>query len=207
MKHPDATEWIAFLYGELAPERKRELKAHLAGCAVCAAEMTNWRSGMAALDDWKLPATRQNTRWVLPVLKWAAAAGLVLSMGFVIGRQTSPVNAELVELKATVAQLAESVQRERGVNLTNSVNIATAAANTETLRLLSEYSQLQAEQRTTDQQAIALTLRSFETRLGRLRTELETVALNTENGFEQTRENLTRLASYSAPLPNDAARP
>ena len=99
------------------------------------------------------------------------------------------------------------MQRERGANLTNGVNIATDAANTETLRLLSEYSQLQAEQRSTDQQAIALALRNFETRMGRLRTELETVALNTENGFDQTRENLTRLASFASPLPNDTSRP
>jgi anti-sigma-K factor RskA len=142
-------------------------------------------------------------RWASPVLKWAAAAALVLGVGFALGRQTSPASAQLVELKASVAQLAESVQRERGVNLSNSVNFATAAANNEALRLLSEYSRLQAEQRMADQQAVALALRNFETRLGRLRTELETVALNTENGFEQTHENLTRLASFSAPLPAD----
>lgn len=207
MKHPDVTEWMAFLYGEVAPERKHELEAHLAGCANCAAELAGWRSGMTALDDWKLPVKRRTPRRALPVLKWAAAAALVLGVGFLFGRQFSPASAELAELKASVAQLAESVQRERGVNLTNSVNIATAAANAETLRLLSGYSQLQAEQRTTDQQAIALAVRNFETRLGRLRTELETVALNTENGFEQTRENMTRLASFSAPLPNETETP
>jgi len=206
VKHPDATEWMAFLYGEVAPERKRELETHLAECGDCAAELTNWRSGMAALDDWKLPVTRLTPHRALPVLKWAAAAALVLGAGFLAGRQFSPARAELAELKASVAQLAESVQRER-VNLTNSVNVATAAANAETLRLLSGYSQLQAEQRITDQQAIALAMRNFETRLGRLRTELETVALNTENGFEQTRENMTRLASFSAPLPNETDTP
>jgi hypothetical protein len=113
----------------------------------------------------------------------------------------------VAELKASVAQLVETVQRERGVNLTNSVTIATAAASTETLRLLSEYSRLQAEQRTADQAAVAVALRNFETRLGRLRTELETVALNTESGFEQTRENLTRLVSFTAPLSDDASQP
>jgi anti-sigma factor RsiW len=209
MKHPDATEWMAFLYGEVALERKRELETHLAQCADCAAELKNWRSGIAALDEWKLPATRRMAHRALPVLKWAAAAALVLGAGFVFGRQTSPAGAELAELKKSVTQLAETVQRERAVNLTNSANIATAAANTETLRLLSEYSRVQAEQRITDQQAAALALRDFETRLGRLRAELETVALNTENGFEQTHENLTRLASFSAPLPSgtDSSRP
>ncbi len=203
VKHPDATEWMAYLYGEVALERRRELEGHLAGCANCASELAGWRAGSAALGDWKLPATRRRTTPALfPVLKWAAAAALVLGVGFLLGRQFSPAGAELAELKASVAQLAESVQRER-INLTNSADIATAAANAETLRLLSGYSQLQAEQRTTDQQAIALTMRNFETRLGRLRTALETVALNTENGFEQTRENMTRLASFSMPLPND----
>lgn len=209
VKHPDATEWMAFLYGEAAPERKRELETHRAGCAACAEQVSAWRSGMCALDEWNLPARRQTVRRGLPVLKWAAAAALVLGVGFVLGRQISPAGSELAELKATVAQLAQAVQRERGLNLTNSVSVATAAANTETLRLLSGYSQLQAEQRSTDQQAIALAMRNFETRLGRLRTELETVALNTETGFEQTRENLTRLASFSAPLPGetDLSRP
>ena len=198
---------MAFLYGEVTTERKRELETHLAECSDCVAELTNWRSGMAALDDWKLPTTRRTVHRALPVLKWAAAAALVLGAGFWFGRQTFPTSSELAELKKSVAQLAESVQRERGVNLTNSVNIATAAANAETLRLLSGYSELQAEQRTTDQQAIALAMRNFETRLSRLRTELETVALNTENGFEQTRENMTRLASFSAPLPNNGDTP
>ena len=203
MKHPDATEWMSFLYGEVAPERKRELETHLAECAGCAERVSAWRSGMTALDDWHLPAARATTHWVWPALKWAAATALVLGMGFVLGRQASPASEELVELKASVAQLTGALQRQQGEQLTNTVKLATAAANAETLRLLSGYSQLQAEQRYSDQQAVAVALRNFETRLGRLRAELETVALNTENGFEQTHENLTRLASFSAPASKD----
>jgi negative regulator of sigma E activity len=204
VNHPDATEWMAFLYGEVAPERKRALDKHLVECSVCTKQVSAWRSGMSALDDWKIPVTRATTSWAMPVLKWAAAAAVVLCVGFVLGRQTSSANAELVELKTSVAQLADTLKRQQGEQLTNTVTLATAAANTETLRLLSGYSQLQAEQRYSDQQAIGTTLRSFETRLSRLRTELETVALNTENGFEQTHDNLTRLAAYSAPVPKDA---
>jgi anti-sigma-K factor RskA len=198
---------MAFLYGEVAPERKRELEWHQAECGACAQQVSAWRSGMAALDDWKLPARRATTHWALPVLKWAAAAALVLGAGFALGRQSSTAGAEVAELKASVAQLADALQRQQGDNLTNTVRLATAAANTEALRLLSAYSQMQAEQRTEDQQAIALTFRNFESRLGRLRTELETVALNTANGFEQTHENLTRLASYSSPIPDDTSKP
>jgi negative regulator of sigma E activity len=194
---------MAFLYGEVAPERKRALDQHLAECSVCTKQVSAWRSGMSALDDWKIPTTRATTPWALPLLKWAAAAAVVLCVGFVLGRQTSPASAELTELKASVTQLADTLKRQQGEQLTNTVTLATAAANAETVRLLSGYSQLQAEQRYSDQQTIGVTLRGFETRLNRLRTELETVALNTENGFEQTHDNLTRLASYSAPVPKD----
>jgi hypothetical protein len=40
-------------------------------------------------------------------------------------------------------------------------------------------------------------LRELELRLGKLRSELETVALNTESGFRQTKEGLATLATYA----------
>ena len=209
LKHPDAAEWMAFLYAEASPERHRELEDHLAHCVECAAQMKTWRVGVAALNEWQLPAVRRTSpAWTgsrpwWAALKWATAAVIVLALGFAFGRQTSPDAAELAALRTSVAQLAQAMQQERGAELSNNVKIATAAANTETVRLLAEYSQLQESQRATDQQNLAVALRNFETRLGRLRTELETVALNTENGFEQTHENLSRLASFSAPLKND----
>ena len=210
LKHPDAAEWMAFLYAERSPERRRELEGHLAHCADCSAQMETWRASSKALDEWRLPVIRRTSsaarlasRPWWPALKWAAAAAIVLVLGFAFGRQTSPDAAEFAALKTSVAQLAEAVQQERGSTLSNNVNIATAAANAETLRLLAQYSQLQESQRATDQQNLAVAMRNFETRLGRLRTELETVALNTENGFEQTHENFSRLASFSAPLKND----
>lgn len=209
LKHPDAAEWMAFLYAEVVPERRRELENHLTHCADCSAQMETWRASSKALDEWRLPVMRRTSsaarlasRPWWPALKWAAAA-LVLGLGFAFGRQTSPNAAELATLKTSVAQLSEAMQQERSSTLSNNVNIATAAANAETLRLLAEFSQLQESQHATDQQNLAVALRSFETRLGRLRAELETVALNTENGFEQTHENFSRLASFSAPLKND----
>ena len=209
LKHPDAAEWMAFLYAEVAPERRRELEDHLAHCADCSAQMDTWRASSKGLDEWRLPVMRRTSspaRLALrpwwPALKWAAAA-LVLGLGFAFGRQTSPNASELAALKTSVAQLTGAMQQERGAALSNNVNIATAAANAETLRLLADYSQLQASQRASDQQNLGVALRSFETRLGRLRAELETVALNTENGFEQTHENFSRLASFSAPVKND----
>jgi len=206
VKHPEAAEWMAFLYAEAAPERRCELEDHLAHCADCSAQLMTWRASSKALDEWQLPVIRRTlpaggaaSRPWWPALKWAAAAAVVLGLGFAFGRQTSPNTADLAALKMSVAQLADAVQRERDASLSNTVSVATAAANTEAIRLLSEYAQVEAEGRNADKQAVSLALRNFESRLARLRAELETVALNTENGFEQTHENLTRLVSFSAP--------
>jgi hypothetical protein len=84
-------------------------------------------------------------------------------------------------VKKSVAQLAGMVQREREASQSDTANLAATAAKTEVLRLLADYSQLQENQRATDQQNLAVTLRSFETRLGRLRAELETVARRTDS--------------------------
>jgi hypothetical protein len=198
VKHPGASEWMSFLYGECAPERQRELGAHLAACPTCAGQLQTWRSGMNALDDWPLPARRRARRQWFPALRWAAAAAVALAVGFALGRQTSNARSEVATLKDSVTQLTALVQSERMFNLSNSVAVA-ATANTETLRLLHEYARLQQEQRAADQEVIKTALRTFDLRLGRVRSDLQTVAVNTEAGFEQTHENLAQLVSFTMP--------
>jgi hypothetical protein len=189
---------MSFLYGECAPERRRELDGHLAACATCAEQVQTWRSSMNALDDWPLPARRQVRRQWVPTLKWAAAAAVVLAIGFAIGRQSSNGRAEVAALRSSIAELTAMVEREHTFNLSNSFAVA-ATANTETLRLMGDYARLQQEQRAADQEVLKTALRSFDLRLGRVRSDLLTVAVNTEAGFEQTHENLAQLASYSIP--------
>jgi negative regulator of sigma E activity len=189
---------MSFLYGECAPERRGDLDAHLAACPTCTGQVQTWRSSMDALDDWPLPAKRHVRRQWLPILKWAAAAAVVLAVGFGLGRQTSNARAEVAALKGSIANLTANVQREHTMNLSNSLAMA-ATANTETLRLLGDYARLQQEQRVADQEVIKTALRSFDLRLGRIRSDLLTVAVNTEAGFEQTHENMAQLASYSIP--------
>jgi hypothetical protein len=198
VKHPHSSEWMSFLYGECPPERRRDLEAHLAVCQTCAGQMQTWRSSMNALDDWPLPAKRHVRRQWVPTLKWAAAAAVVLAVGFGLGRQTSNARAEVAALKGSIADLTAIVEREHSLNLSNSLAMA-ATANTETLRLLGDYARLQQEQRAADQEVIKTAFRSFDLRLGRVHSDLLTVAENTEAGFEQTHENLAQLASYSIP--------
>jgi len=189
---------MSFLYGECPPERRRELDAHLDACPVCAGQVQTWRSSMNALNDWPLPAKRHARRQWVPALKWAAAAVIVLAVGIGIGRQTSNARAEVAALKNSIADLTAVVEREHNYNFSNSLALA-ATANTETLRLMGDYARLQQEQRAADQEVIKTALRSFDLRLGRVRSDLQTVAVNTEAGFEQTHENLAQLVSYSMP--------
>jgi hypothetical protein len=198
VKHPNSSEWMSFLYGECPPERRRELDAHLAACSTCATQVQTWRGSLNALDEWPLPAGRRARREWVPALKWAAAAAVVLAVGFGLGRQTSSARAEVAALKNSIADLTAVVEREHNSNVSNSLAIA-ATANTETLRLMSDYARLQQEQRAADQEVIKTALRSFDLRLGRVRSDLQTVAVNTEAGFEQTHQNLAQLVSYTLP--------
>jgi len=198
VNHPNSNEWMSFLYGECAPKRRHELDAHLTTCPTCAAQMQAWRGGMNALDEWPLPARRHARRQWLPAVKWAAAAAIVLAVGIAIGRQTSNTRAELDALKSSLADLTALVEREHNLNLSNSIAVA-SSANTEALRLLNDYAQLQQQQRAADQEVIRTALRSFDLRLGRVRSDLQTVAVNTEAGFELTHQNMAQLAAYTIP--------
>ena len=185
MNHPEPAEWMEFLYGESTARRKQELEKHLNTCPECAAQVKTWQGSARSLDAWVLPHPQSAPTWLTPTVKWAAAAALVLLLGFWAGRLSAGNRAELVALKNSVAQLSEQVERSN------------AAANEETLRLLAAYTRVQDARQTADKEALALALSDFSTRLVRLRAELETVALNTETGFQETHDSLDRFVASS----------
>jgi len=187
---------MAFLYGETAAPRRRELAAHLTHCPACSAQVKAWRASLRDLDEWRLPVSQPAARPWLPVLRWAAAAAVVLGVGVWLGRQMSPSAGDLAALKTSVAQLSDAVQRGRDSDAPAIVATAATAANAETLRLLAQYSNLQDHQRAAAQQALKLTLDTLDVRLATLRNELETVAVNTEGGFQLTRQNMAQLVSF-----------
>jgi len=193
VNHPSPAEWMAYLYDEIAPEQKQTLQDHLAQCAVCGEQLNRWRAGMRSLDEWPVPALRRGPRRWQPVLKWAAAAAVVLTIGFAVGRQTSSAASELAAIRDSMAQLAQQVRIER----------ATVAEQTR--RYLAEYTKAHENSRAEDRQTVGLALREMDSRLLKLRTELETVAVNTETGFRQTKEGLTTLASYTVADRGDAS--
>jgi hypothetical protein len=191
--HPEPAEWMAFLYGELDRERQRTLATHLERCEPCSAQVEGWRFSMASLDQWPAPARREVRRAWEPMLKWAAAAAILLIAGFALGRQTGASRSDLAALKSSVAQL----RTESAAARSNIVVASVSAANADTLRLLAEYSRVQDEQRTADRQSLTLVLAAIDARVAKMRSDLETVAFNTETGFQVADENLTRVASLT----------
>lgn len=197
MTHPAPAEWMDFIYAELAPERQHELQGHLAACPACAAQIKSWRATMGSLDRWSAPASCRSSRRLVQPLRWAAAAVVFLLAGFALGRLNTTSAREFAELKTTVTQLSDSLQRDRTLTLSNAVAAASSAANQETLRLVSDYAQLQDDQRAADKRALAVALRNADFRIDKLQSDLETVALNAQAGFEQTHQNITRVASLT----------
>ncbi len=140
LNHPEAGEWMAFLYGEVPAARRGALRSHLERCPECAARWRAWQSSRQALDTWRWPATgRSRTHW-LPVARWAAAAALVLGLGFGFGRLASPATRQVAALEEGFRQLQAETARQRQADLQQVLDAATGSARAEALRLL-----LQAE--------------------------------------------------------------
>lgn len=97
MNHPNREEWAPYIFGEAKPEARQRLARHLQECTDCRAEINIWQRSLNRLDAWELPDRPRPGAQLAPVLRWAAAAALILSLGFGIGRLTSAAaNAEKV---------------------------------------------------------------------------------------------------------------
>jgi hypothetical protein len=192
MKHPEREEWVPFIFGEADAGRRRQLESHLDECAECRDEIQSWQTSLGRLDSWELPVVAKRRANFAPMVKWAAAAAVVLSMGFAIGRGTAAhVDAEKVraavekDLRDQVAQIARD-----------------EAAKTASLAITG--SSLKAEtRRAADNRIIFAVLERLETQHTTdcltLKKELDTLAINADAGLRQTEEQLVQFADYSRP--------
>lgn len=201
LNHPTSEEWMEFLYGESPQERRAAMETHASSCAACAQRLKEWRSSAAELDQWKLPvaepAAGTTTKRFAPRIKWAVAAVILLSTGFLAGQISSSSRSEIANLQSSFSELSDSIKRDQSIQASNTLAAATEAANDQTAHLIAEYSASQAAQRLADQKSVGLVLSALEVRLNALHSELTTVALNTQTGFHETHQNLLALASLS----------
>jgi hypothetical protein len=213
MKHPNEQEWMSYLYDESSPAERAGFTEHLSQCAECAARMTDWQATRKSLDSWQLEprgtgarALRPRFPRLQPAFTWAAAAAIVLALGFGLGRiasAASGVEKARAELRQEFAQL-RSQQAELLRAALNQASADTLAASGEQTRvLLADYAAALELKLGNDQDAIYAALDKLDTqRLAdyvALKKDLDTVAVLTDASLRRTQQELIQLADATQP--------
>ena len=207
MNHPTREEWMSYLYDELPAEEHSNLAAHLAVCPDCKAKLSDWQAARTNLDAWQLPLKRPRLAPGRPLVKWAAAAAIVLGLGFGMGRLASaPVNAEKLraEIEPKIRQdlRLEFAQLLR-MELDRAASATLAASGEQTRQVVSDYAKALESKRAENNQAIYTALDKLESqRLADfmlLKKDLDTMAWLTDAGLRSAQRQLVSLADYSQP--------
>jgi hypothetical protein len=213
MKHPNRDEWVPFVFGEAAPETARSLNAHLASCAECRTQVDSWQRTLKRLDAWELPAPRRGGIFSRPLVAWAAAAAIVLGIGFGLGRlaPASPDPKKMARLEAAIqatltAQIEEQVRKnvaaelQRGLGQTQFVSAnalaslearINAARQADSAQLAREVATLLEAQQDEDRVVTEALLVKFLA----LRKDLETVATVADEQLQDTQLKLFQLST------------
>ncbi len=136
MNHPTREEWVPYLFGEAKSDARRQLNAHLKDCPDCRQEIETWKMSLGLLDAWKLPPVPRPAPSFAPLLNWAAAAAVILLVGFGIGRLTAKANVQKVraaiepELRRELTQEFARLAREE-MSRNTSATLAASAQQTE----------------------------------------------------------------------------
>ncbi|MDB6067572.1 MAG: putative transrane anti-sigma factor [Pedosphaera sp.] len=186
MKHPAREAWMAYLYGELSRKDHARLAAHQKACADCRSNLQSWQSTMQGLDQYQLKHVRTSARPRQPILKWAAAAALILGIGFGLGKFLTNASADTVASRAALkaeirAELVAELKQQKEA-LDQYKKAADDRRNEDHRLLLAAIGKVDA-----DRQADYVSLRK----------ELETVAVLTEDSFQQAQRQIVTLANYS----------
>ena len=200
MTHPNSDEWMTLLYGEASPRQKTQFQSHLAQCAECAQRVNAWQQSINALDAWPNNHEARASRFSSPV-KWAAAAVVVIGLGFSAGRfsasGTRGLDAAKAALRSEFQQRLDATRSALVADWQGREQAILASAQTasagEAERLMTEIGRANAEIRAADLQTLYAALKQLDAKREQdyvtLRRELETVAVLTEN-------SLVQLAGY-----------
>jgi hypothetical protein len=215
MKCPNREEWVPYVFGEATPDARKRLSAHLEVCTECAAEMAGWQRSLQRLDGWKLPEHRAPVEMARPVLRWAVAALVVLSVGFGLGRLLAPADVESLRagietsVKTSVAAELQSALERVQVQSSNAIASAelrlAKASETELSRLarglMEAMSSGRQEDRQTTQAFFETLQQQHEAELISIRTDLETVASLTDEQIRQAQLKLIQIAAGNSSIP------
>jgi hypothetical protein len=208
MNHPTREEWMSYLYDEQTAEEHSDHAAHLAVCPDCKTKLDAWRSARANLDAWQLPAQRQRVSLRRPVVRWAAAAALMIGIGFGLGRFAIPATADAEKIRATIEpeirrQLRQEFRQTLRDDLDKTASGTLAASIEQSKQLLADYAKALESKRAEESRAIYDALNKLESqRLAdyvSLKKELDTVAVLTDAGLRHTEQQLVQLADSTQP--------
>lgn len=208
MKHPEREEWVPFLFGEASPADQHRLQTHLQHCDQCRHQIETWQRSRLLLDEWKLPRPPQPVIFA-PWARWAAAAAIVLALGFGIGR-LSPRPPTAEQLRAAIApELHRQVQQEVAQAVRSEAARTTAAwltaSNQRLDNLFAGLAETLEKRGAQDRLAFSAALDRLQTQYAAdflaLKKDVDTIAVNADAGLRQAEQQLVHLAGYSQPGP------
>jgi len=216
MNHPTREEWMSYLYDELTGEEHADLAAHLAVCPECNANVRSWRGLKHDLDAWQLPARTTRKSWNRPIVRWAAAAAIILIAGFGIGRLSASRAANVEQVRAALEpslrkELRQELSQLLRQQLDQSSTTTLAAAGTQTRDMLGDFVRAYEQNRADDNRAVYAALARLDSeRMAdstALKRDLDTVAVYSEAGLRQTQRQLVSLANNTGSSGNPSDLP
>ncbi len=206
MNHPTREEWVPYLFGEAKSDARRQLNAHLKDCPDCRQEIETWKMSLGLLDAWKLPPVPRPAPSFAPLLNWAAAAAVILLVGFGIGRLTAKADVQKVraaiepELRRELTQEFARLAREEMSRNTSATLAASAQQTEQAITVLAKAVEVA---RLEDNRAMYAALDKVESQsfaqFVSLKKDVDTVAVNTDAGLRNTAQELVQLADYKQP--------
>ncbi|MGZ8939816.1 MAG: hypothetical protein ACXW32_11445 [Limisphaerales bacterium] len=184
--HPTQEQWMEYLYGEMDSAARNSRETHVKGCAPCRETQGELCGTMESLDAWRvevpekhsLAATRNRFQ---PVVKWAAAAALLVTTGFAAARFAQPQ----VDVAALKAEISAEVKSEVQAPLDVKVDQALAAAAEQAVAVTREQMKLEMAA-----QLQEVTLRARSDALLAVQAEVEELQLRLAAVREDERKTL-----------------
>src|SRR5688572_28236250 len=199
MNHPTQEQWMEYLYDEIPSPQTKELETHLKSCSPCREKRAELEGTAQSLDRWRVEVAPKHefaARWQ-PGVKWAAAAAILVTTAFATGRMSRP-EVDLQALQTKLAQpIEESVERQIALRLQSELQTLQEqiAASKQQLE---QFARTVATVREEDQREVFALLKQLETRQSveyrKLRENLETVALLTDQSLKDAQRKLVQLA-------------
>jgi anti-sigma factor RsiW len=208
MNHPTREEWMSYLYDELTADEHANLAAHLAVCPDCKARIGDWRGARKNLDAWQMPARPGRLPLQRPLIRWAAAAALMIGIGFGVGRFATSATANVGKIRAAIEpEIRQQLRQEFVQLLRNELDRAAsatlAASGEQAKHWIEDYAQTLETRRTEDNQAIRAALNNLESQqladFVSLKKDVDAVAWWTDAGLRRARQELVQLADSTQP--------